>query len=687
MNEEMRRMLTAVLLCMAILFAWQHFLGPQQDSATPADKTDTQETSAPRAGTAPAVTAMPQGQDEEGWRLHTYAPQELTEEVALGAIRDDEKDGYKAKVVFDPTSASVSLALLSEHKFKVTDEHHGYPVLAATRDANGREFNSFMLGMLKLKDRPEEYDLSRNCWVLKSVDTDDDGSQHVAFEATLIDENDSPALRVIKTFSYNRNDYMLDFHVQMINESQETIEVESLDLYGPAGLAREDARTDMRFALAAYVGGNAGNGADVKVEKEAASKLIVDAQNGKRDRALLKTHKNDRLQWIALANKYFAATIHPAPGSDESQLLRIDQSDIVTHVTQISKGPAVQKEDVTEQSMALTSSLQTERPLAAGMEAAVHLQVFLGPIDKDIFDNNPLFADLHYEKLMTNQSCFCAVDWLTFLLIKLLKGTYLVFQNYGVAIIILVLLVRTILHPIQVRSQLNMMKMQKFAPKMEEIKKKYGNNQQEMQKKMMELQKEQGMMGNMVLGCLPMFLQMPIWIALYTAVNSNVAVRHQGLLPASWHWLNDLSAPDRLIPFSLFGLDSLSLPLIGSMMGEIDAFNLLPILGAVALYLQTKLSPQSKMTAATNPQAAQQQKMMLVMMPVMMLLFLYNASSGFNLYFMASLFGGLIEQHFIRKHLKKEEEKNKEVTVKATTKVSSRVGPKKKKPKPPVRYN
>ena len=83
----------------------------------------------------------------------------------------------------------------------------------------------------------------------------------------------------------------------------------------------------------------------------------------------------------------------------------------------------------------------------------------------------------------------------------------------------------------------------------------------------------------------------------------------------------------------------------------------LRLLVCLAMFLQQKFSPQAKATAITNPQAAQQQKMMLYLMPGMMLVFFYNMSAGFNLYIMASTFAGLIEQHFIRKHLKESEAK------------------------------
>jgi len=175
---------------------------------------------------------------------------------------------------------------------------------------------------------------------------------------------------------------------------------------------------------------------------------------------------------------------------------------------------------------------------------------------------------------------------------------------------------------------------------------------------------------------------MPIWIAIYTAVDANVALRHEGLFPASWHWITDLSAPDRLIPFSVLGIKPFNLPL---MIGYVDAFNFLPVLMAIAMYLQTKFTAQP--AAVTSPQMAQQQKMMKYLMPIMMFVFLYGAPSGLNLYIMASTFGGVYEQYIIRKHIRKEDEKKAAVTTQTTTKISKRLEPKKKKPKPPVRFN
>ncbi|MCH9021436.1 MAG: membrane protein insertase YidC [Planctomycetes bacterium] len=324
------------------------------------------------------------------------------------------------------------------------------------------------------------------------------------------------------------------------------------------------------------------------------------------------------------------------------------------------------------------TNLVAGQPVRPNGELIYSFKVYLGAIDTDLFRRSA-YANLHYSKLLNTYACtFCAFDWLTTFLLKMMKGIYLGVHNYGVAIIILVLMVRLILHPVTKKSQISMMAMSRMAPKVEEIKKQYAGKKEEIQKRTMALYKEQG--ANPLLGCLPMLLQMPIWIALFTAVDANVALRHEGLFPAVW--LTDLSAPDRLIPFSSLGIPSFTLPL---MIGLVDAINLLPVLLAVAMYLQTKLSGQNTM-AASNPQMAQQQKMMQILMPIMMLVFLYSAPSGLNLYIMASTFGGILEQYYIRKHFKAADAKEAAVTVSTTKKVGVKLSPKKKKPKPPMRY-
>lgn len=682
MDIDFKRMLLAVLLCMMIMFGWQWYMGKRfgseqpQPEPTHQQQQPQQQTTVPTATTEggtpvtvqPSLTTPAAG----AWRLLAQPKQQEKQAQVVFGDLEKRKGGYKARITLDPGTASVHDVLLSEYKLNITDEHTGYPLLVPARDDQDRVRYSLMSGKLKIAGRAEVFDLSGNCWKMTAPTQNPDGSiQSVSFTATIVNQNEQPILDIVKTYNYSPDDYDLDFSLRLINRTPDPLLVESLEFFGPLGLRREDPRSDRRNAVVLYL--------DRERKPQVVREMLMKIQS-KPEKGRLEKPTGTTLQWLAVSNKFFAAALCPKPTSQKQKIGWLDRSPVTAAVLNTTE-EAAGKITLAE-TLAVQAQLQWEKPIEAQSDLVCDFRMYLGPIDKEVFDER--CAGLSYENLIYRPSCaFCSFNWLTYLIFKLMKGTYGIVGNYGVAIIILVLMVRLALHPISKKSQVNMMKMQTLTPKIEEIKQKYAGNKEEIQKRTMEVYKDKGMAGNMLLGCLPMFLQLPIWIALFTAVDANIALRHHGLLPASWHWLNDLSAPDRLIPFSVFGIaEPVQIPILGG----VDAFNLLPILLCIGMFLQTKFSPQSRMSSAANPQSAQQQKMMLYMMPVMMLVFFYSAPSGLNLYIMASTFGGLIEQHFIRKHLKEEKDRAEVGTVAATTRISSRIGPKKKKPKPPFKY-
>jgi YidC/Oxa1 family membrane protein insertase len=269
---------------------------------------------------------------------------------------------------------------------------------------------------------------------------------------------------------------------------------------------------------------------------------------------------------------------------------------------------------------------------------------------------------------MDFMACCCPaaiIHPLAFGILWTLKWLYTFIPNYGIVIIILVLVVRLILHPLTRLSQVSMSKYAKFnaLPEVQEIRKQYGKNMMEMNRRISEVQKKYGVSHSAaVMGMLPTMMQMPIWIALYGAVYASIDLRGAQFLP---FWITDLSAPD-----ALFRFKAIVLPLFGT----VDSFNLLPILMGVAFFLQQKLTPTQ---TAADPQTAQQQKIMMFMMPVMFPLMLYNSPSGLNLYIMASVFGGVLEQYYIKQHIAKQEL----VEIENFVPVTSKTGGKVKKPK------
>ena len=209
------------------------------------------------------------------------------------------------------------------------------------------------------------------------------------------------------------------------------------------------------------------------------------------------------------------------------------------------------------------------------------------------------------------------------MLLSVMKFLYKVFHNWGVAIILLAVLLNLVLFPLTKKSFSSMAKMQSLQPEMAQLKSQHKDNPQKLNKEMMELYKKYKI--NPFSGCLPLLLQMPIFLALYQALSRAVDLKHAHFL-----WIRDLSLPEGIkIPFKL--------PLIG------NSINILPILMAVAMVMQQRLSSASMAVSQTDEQK-QQQKMMMVMMPVMFGFVFYNMPSGLVLYWFVSTILTTLEQ-------------------------------------------
>ena len=261
--------------------------------------------------------------------------------------------------------------------------------------------------------------------------------------------------------------------------------------------------------------------------------------------------------------------------------------------------------------------------LPPGEVQTSQFRVYLGPSEQGALASA-------WESLATAQNFFSYkwMDWFAKLLLAILNWFYRhIIANYGLAIIFLTIIVRMAMFPLTLKSMKSMKKMQLLGPELEQLKEKYGENQQELNKKMMEMYRERGV--NPVGGCLPMLLQFPVFIALYRMLWYAYELRGAPFV----FWMTDLSQPDKLfhLPF-LAGL-----PLVGMF----EYFNVLPILCAVAMVASQKITPTTG--PATNPQ----QKLMMNLMPVMVSFFCYNVASGLNLYILTSTVLGMLQQKFV----------------------------------------
>ncbi len=194
--------------------------------------------------------------------------------------------------------------------------------------------------------------------------------------------------------------------------------------------------------------------------------------------------------------------------------------------------------------------------------------------------------------------------------LKLYQG---VTGNWGWAIILVTLTIYLLLFPLSMKSMISMRKMQALQPKIEELRIKHKDNPQKLNTETMELYKREKV--NPFGGCLPMILQIPVFVALY-----QLLMRYTSLKGASFGWIKDLSEPDRLVIFKS------SIPLMG------NELNILPILMSGVMFLQQKMTSSS--SGASNNPMAEQQKMMAIMMPILFGFLFYKMPSGLVLYWL-----------------------------------------------------
>jgi len=604
------------------------------------------------------------------------ATHDKLETRVLGALypeieRTDDPEKFKFQMVVTTNGAGIDNVVLSEFDDRDPKNPQPFQLLGPWLYEAGRDVvTEYTLanGHFALTGR-NSFPLGRLNWAIaRDVETAADGSQSIVFEAILKDNNGFDAIRLTKTFRIQPGTYQLDCRLQLENLSDAELDT-MFSLQGPGGMTQEGERGDMRKVMAAYVS----PAKKIDVVKRDNSKLRKAARSGDIDALELK-HKAAQMRfvWAATANKYFAAVLRPIPQpeqDDRQDELRVGlaqyyDSDLNARFPsqQAASGFTLKANDVTLAPKG-----------APGSQRTFDLSLYLGPKDRDLFNKNPVYKELAYFNTIDFHGCCCptsVIAPLAFGIMTLMKWMYHAMGplgNYGVVIMILVFFVRLVMHPVTKKSQVSMMKMQKLGPMMEEIKQKYAGNKAEMNKKVMELYRQQGV--SPVASFLPMLLQMPVWIALWTAIYTSIELRGAGFLP---FWITDLSSPDALIRFKEF-----TVPLLG---WQIDSFNLLPILMGVVMYLQQKLMPHSKAAEQTNPQIAQQQKMMMILMPLMFPFMLYKGPSGVNLYIMSSISAGIVEQIVIRKHLRDKEEEESKGLVAVTKKTGGKV--KKKKPKP-----
>ncbi len=312
--------------------------------------------------------------------------------------------------------------------------------------------------------------------------------------------------------------------------------------------------------------------------------------------------------WVGITDKYWATAVIP-------------EQNVTFEARYTALGPATSR---TYQS----DFLEEGRTVAPGASVEATHRIFAGAKETLIIDG--------YEQSLKIKNFDLMIDWGWFYFITkplfwLIHYIYLYVGNFGVAILIVTVLIKLVFFPLASRSYESMAKMKAVQPEMKALQERYVDDKQTLQKELMELYKREKI--NPIAGCLPILIQIPVFFALYKVIFITIEMRHAPF----FGWVRDLSAPDPTNIFNLFGLlpfDPTLLPVIGAFLWV----GVWPILMGVSMFIQMKMNPEP-----TDPI----QKALFSWMPVIFTFMLGAFPAGLVIYWTWNNILSLAQQYYI----------------------------------------
>lgn len=332
--------------------------------------------------------------------------------------------------------------------------------------------------------------------------------------------------------------------------------------------------------------------------------VIIDAPNtGEK----VEQDFTGRVDWLTVRNKYFAAIIVPDnPAKVEGAYI---------------KGNA---HHYKEGGLREFYSARFKMPFREEAYLKSSFMLYVGPVSYDILDQYPgnLTAIVDFGSFFGLKAIVRPIA--EYVLLPMFTFLHSLILNYGIVIIVFSLIIKVLMNPLTQKSMDSMRKMQILQPKIAELKEKFKDDPAKMNKETMKLYSTYGI--NPMGGCLPLILQMPIFIALWGVFQTAIELRQQ---PFIW-WITDLSRPDVLLhlPFKI--------PLFG-----IDQISGLAILMGVTTFVQQKMTIKDP-----------QQMAMVYIMPVMLTLLFMSFPSGLNLYYFLFNLLSIGQQYYLNNYAK-----------------------------------
>ena len=369
---------------------------------------------------------------------------------------------------------------------------------------------------------------------------------------------------ITKKYTFYADTYNIDVDVEFENPSQFISRNQyTLNWNGGMPATEKDLSNDYLFFE-----GYASLGGERMGSKPKKGKSTVENQNGS-------------TLWSAIKTKYFISAIIPSePGI----------------------GAQVQSELNNEKPIYNTEITQSSN-------SNNRFTVYLGPLDYDRLSDFNVGLE---ENVDLGWALFRPIGQvISWLLTKM----YAIIPNYGLVVVVFAFLIKLLLNPLTVKTFESTRKMQALAPEIQKLKEKYKNDPQKMSRAQMELYKNSG--ANPLGGCLPMLIQMPILVSVFSIFRSKIEFRGAPF----FGWISDLSVPDTLISIGSFPI------------------NILPVLMGSTMFIQQKMM--------SAPNADTQQKTMMYVMNVFFLFLFYRFPSGLNLYYFVFNLLTILQQKYL----------------------------------------
>jgi len=604
------RFVIALALCMLIMVGWTLFFQPKPQPV-PQGNLPPVPAAAPQAPRPPPPPALGAVQPPP---LIAEADQpEQTAEISINGAGEPER--LKLKV--SSREGGISGVWLPRYRTRDGKD----PLVLIPEDAGAAALLGLWIDQPTVQfDRRKGHGALRN-WALEAAP--DKGS------AAFTKEIDGVLVR--KEIRAIKDRYHVEVSLVLENRSAENRQLH-YRIQGPSGMPSESLRTpgtDLNLVW----GDRGGDGATVN------NVLTVSSIKGD-----WVSPYADRIVLVGSSNNYFAGVLAGADPQTQGQL-KSGHADTFTDPRNLEElaraeykrpfGDLLPDERSKVEGKAFKNvrtaiASRDTISLAPGATVTHRFLLFLGPREAKVLAEYPQFnlPEINY------------YGWWTMLVkifLQVLKGLHAVLFSWGLAIIGLTFIVRACLHPINRRQQASMMRYQKkvgaIKPQMDALKERYANNKVKMNQEVQKLFKENHINpGQMMGGCLMIFLQLPVWYALYSSIEVSLDLRGAPFL-----WITDLTQSDRLVaplPFTI--------PFLGTDL------NLLPFIYVILTILQQKMQPKP-----TDPQMQQQMRMMTFMMVFFGFIF-YAFPAGFLLYFIASASISMVESKIIKKILARE---------------------------------